>query len=80
MQEDPRFNVEATNFPDMDVVNELKYGAELTGCIAGIAETGMLPGKLSRLSLQWKNFSQMLFLKLLVLATIILIQWSGLRV
>ena len=34
----------ATNFPNMDVVNELKHGAELTGCIA---ETGMLPGKLS---------------------------------
>jgi hypothetical protein len=37
--------LKSTNFPDMDVVNELKHGgAELTG---NVAETCMLPGKFS---------------------------------
>ena len=34
--------LKSTSFPDMDVVNELKQGAELTGTVD---ETGMLPGK-----------------------------------
>ena len=34
--------LKSTSFPDMDVVNELKQGAKLTGTVD---ETGMLPGK-----------------------------------